>query len=118
MLGAGGESTAPQVKEKPHWERPPETDRLFIFFAAEARASHTGPIQQKSGSGGASWNRPPRFPTPDTASALPPRPLAFPIAPSPIAPPPTHHPVPPRFAPCAGRADPTHPTAPTRPYRV
>ena len=45
---------------------------IFLNLAAEARATHTGPKQQKSGSGGASWDMPPcDLPSFEPSSALP-----------------------------------------------
>ena len=53
--------------------RRPDSD--FLNLAAEARASHTGPNQQKSWSGGPIGICPPRFPARDPSSALCPRPV-------------------------------------------
>ena len=56
----------------------------FNFFAAEARSTHTGPNQQKSGSGGVDWDMPPCdcLPTIRPSRATDPRrgPTAAPLA--------------------------------------
>ena len=76
----------------------------FLFFlAAEARASHTGPIQQKSRLGGADWDMPPSISSP--RSRL--RPAAAPAGRARAAPLDPTHPRRPEFA--------LIPTAPSRP---
>ena len=56
-----GQNVLPSCFEESYGERPRQSAaRILIFLnlAAEARASHTGPKQQKTRSGGVDWDMP------------------------------------------------------------
>ena len=92
----------------------------FLNLAAEAKPTHTGTNQQKSGSGGPIGICPPAIACPrfspsratTRAEALPPRPLAVPCANSPSTPPSTSAPLR-RGRPRAGPRRPHPPHRPT-----